>query len=253
MSILTALLLGLIQGLTEFLPVSSSAHLFILKNALGASNTPLFFDLCCHMGTLFALLFFLRKEILSLFFEPKQFGHLLVALAPLIPCALVLENVRGLVSSPSFLGIFLIGTGAILILGESLRFKMRKSRVFDSLLIGAVQSVALLPGISRSASTISCARMLGWEPKKAVRFSFLLAIPTIFGGSLLEMKHLWGKKQIHEVWTLPCLIGLLVSFAVGLVVIRYAFAFLEKGKLKPIAWYCMILGAGWTLTQFWIQ
>ena len=180
MSLIEAFIFGLLQGLTEFLPVSSSAHLKLAKLFfhIEKSESQVIFDLVCHLGTLFALLYFLRKEVLRMFSsERRKLFLLFAATLPLIPCYFLLKPLRDLASEPQFLGPCLICTAFILFLGQRLRLQRtasttNKREMSDVLMIGVMQSAALIPGISRSASTISCAKVLGWKPREAVRFSF---------------------------------------------------------------------------------
>ena len=243
MSLLVALFLGLVQGLTEFFPVSSSAHLKLAKLLCGVKETPVIFDLACHLGTLGALLWFFKEDILSLFRGGREkLLHLFVALLPLFPVYFFLSPLRDMVSRPHFLGFFMMTTGGMLLVGQKLRLKKKKGFLYDILWIGAMQSAALVPGISRSASTISTAQVLGWNVKDAVRFSFLLAIPTILGGNLMEFRKLWKEGQMAQCINLPCFVGFLTSLVIGLFVIRFAIRWLEKGKMEIFAWYCLILG-----------
>jgi undecaprenyl-diphosphatase len=247
MSPFDAIILGALQGLTEFLPISSSTHLKIAKLLLGIplDNSQIFFDLMCHLGTLIATLYFLRHDILNMIQEgKKEISLILIALLPLIPAYFLLKPLRTLASETHCLGYMLMATACILYAGQKWRRASSSSnRVADVLWIGTMQSAALIPGISRSASTISIARMLGWEPGKAVRFSFLLSIPTIMGGNCLELLHLLMSQEASCVPTSSCLLGFLASCMVGMIVIRHAVRFLEKGNLKPFAVYCLLLGA----------
>lgn len=248
MSLIEAFLFGLLQGLTEFLPISSSAHVKLAKLFfhVEASESQVLFDLICHLGTLLALLYFLREEILHILrSDRKKLGLLFLATLPLVPCYFLLKPVRDFASEPQFLGVCLLFTAGILFLGQRWRIqrKATPSKVRDVLLIGAMQSAALIPGISRSASTISCAQVLGWEPKEAVRFSFLLSIPTIVGGNCLELLKIYVSEKPTVALTFPiCVAGFIASFAFGLLVIRFALAYLEKGNLKPFATYCFFFG-----------
>lgn len=252
MSYLHAILLGLIQGITEFLPVSSSAHLQLAKLALGLSEVPLVFDLACHLGTLCALVIFLRKEIYDLLTSNRiKIVYLFLALIPLVPSLLVLGPLRKWVQSPSFLGLFLMGTSLILFLGQTLKIKKKRGLFHDALWIGTAQTAALFPGISRSASTISCAHILGWTLPEAIRFSFLLSIPTVLGGNVLEVHHLLKTGQLSLLLNPFCLIGFCVSFGMGLLVVRHAIAFLERGKWSVLAWYCLLLGLSVNLILLW--
>ncbi len=253
MTSLEAFIIGLLQGLTEFLPISSSAHLKLAKLFLGikAGEEQVVFDLVCHLGTLMAVLIFLWKEVIELYRDKREkLGLICIALIPLIPCYFLLKPLRDFASQTPFLGVSLILTSGILFIGQKYRFKAAeqeitpfKRKVRDALWIGMMQSAALIPGISRSASTITAARVSGWQIKDAVRFSFLLSIPTIIGGNCLELlKLVTHKQQFHPIPLSSCFIGFLSSSIVGIIIIRYAIQFLERGNLKPFAWYCLTLG-----------
>ncbi len=252
MSIIEAFIFGFLQGLTEFLPVSSSAHLKLAKLFFGveSSESQVIFDLVCHLGTLLALLYFLRKEILGLLqSDRKKLLLLFLATLPLIPCYFLLKPLRDFASDPHYLGLCLILTSLILFSGQKLRVRRAqtpglKHQIKDVLWIGAMQSAALIPGISRSASTISCAKVLGWDAKEAVRFSFLLSIPTIIGGNCLELLKIYLSHESPPPLSLSsCAVGLVTSLGIGLLVIRFALSYLEKGNLRPFAWYCLGCGA----------
>lgn len=248
---LTALLLGIVQGVTEFLPVSSSAHLKIVKHLCNIEpEGQVIFDLMCHLGTLAAVLLFFRKDIVHLLFhDRKKLGLLTVALIPLVPCYFLLKPLRDWASQTELLGFCLMATGLILFAGQYFRFNRQcvpslRREVNDALWIGAMQSAALIPGISRSASTISCARALGWSASEAVRFSFLLSIPTIFGGNVLELAKAAAQHASMPISLSACAIGFGSSCIVGSIVVRFALRLLEKGNLKPFAWYCLAAGLG---------
>ncbi len=244
MSIVHAFLLGLLQGATEFFPISSSAHLKIARALLGIENgeAQVFFDLVCHLGTLSALLFFLRKELLQI--KKEQIKTILLALLPLPPAYFLLKPLRDFASETPLVGFFLIATSIILFVGGKIRIlPKRPGRKGHAVAIGTMQSLALVPGISRSASTISCARVLGWSPQEAVRFSFLLAIPTIIGGNCLELLKIYlSNEPIVSLSSTSCIIGFCTALGMGLLVIGWGFRLLEKGCFKPFAWYCLILG-----------
>jgi undecaprenyl-diphosphatase len=247
MSWIHSLLLGIVQGITEFLPVSSSAHLKIAKHVLGLPESPhaVILDLSCHLGTLIALLYFLRKDLFSLLKNKKEWTFYFLALLPLIPSYFLLKPLRELLSQSSFLGPCLMITGLILLAGQSLRMprsqlRGESSKIQDVLMIGALQSAALVPGISRSAATISCARFLGWTSKDAVRFSFVLSIPTVLGGNALEL--IKASSSLSSVPISSVGIAFGTSLLIGLVFVKKALAYLERGNIKPFAWYC--IGAG---------
>ncbi len=246
MSFLTSLILGIVQALTEFLPVSSSAHLKLVKTLMHDNGTVLT-DLSCHLGTSIALIIFLRKDIIKLFCkEPKKLFLLFVEIIPLVPFYFLLKPLRDYASQLHLLGFCLMGTGVILLAGQSFRMARSENEGFarkirDVFMIGTLQSAALIPGISRSASTISCARVLGWEPKEAVRFSFLLSVPTILAGNAWEL--IKASKAPEESFSLLSLfIAFATSFLLGMFIVKRAVSLLEKGNLRPFAGYCFILG-----------
>ena len=250
MSLITALFLGLIQGLTEFFPISSSAHLEIAKKLFGIGSTPVLFDLACHLGTLIALLWFFRTDIITILRSDKKKGlYLTLALIPLLPSYFLLSHLRAYLASPHYLGLLLMATGGIILAGQRIRVKKRGGMLRDILLIGTMQSCALIPGISRSASTISCAQILGWSQQEAVRFSFLLAIPTIMSGTFFEIRKLAGDEQLLSSIGPGCLVGFAAAAVAGFAIINLAIRILERGKLANFAWYCLILGG---LTQLTI-
>ncbi len=256
MSLFEAFIFGLLQGLTEFLPISSSAHVKLAKLFfhVESSESQVLFDLVCHLGTLSALLYFLREELLHIFrYDRKKLLLLCIALLPLMPCYFLLKPLRDLASHPHCLGFCLIATSLILFSGQKWRIRKEppatfKHQVHASLWIGALQSAALIPGISRSASTICCAKVLGWSAKEAVRFSFLLSIPTIIGGNCLELLKIYlsHEKPASLSWG-ACLVGSLTALGCGLLVVRFAFFYLEKGNFRPFAWYCLTLGVAISL------
>ncbi len=244
---LHAALLGLIQGVTEFFPISSSAHLKVFKTFFGipTGEETILFDLFCHLGTLLALIIYFRKDILNLISYPRRLIPFMVALVPLIPFYFLLKPVREALSKPEYLGFCLIGTAAILYGASLLHKKVKETlNLKDALWIGTFQGIALIPGISRSAATIGAGLWRGATPFEAVRFSFLLSLPAVSGGTFLElMKSKSHFSSASLSATLPhCLIGFATAAIVGLVVVRFAIPLLQKGVLKPFAGYCLIAG-----------
>lgn len=248
MSLIIALILGVIQGLTEFFPISSSAHIEIAKNLLSNANTSIFFDLACHLGTLLALLWFFKNEIIIIMkTNKKKILYLFLALLPLVPSYFLFEKLLCFFSDPKYLGALIMTTGGILIAGQKIRVKKQGNIIRDLLLIGTIQTCALLPGISRSASTISCAKILGWSQTEAVRFSFLLAIPTIIGGTVIKIYKFINSGQLLNSIGMDCFVGFGAAAVTGFAIVHIAIRTLEKGSHTRFAWYCLILGA---LTQF---
>lgn len=234
MNWLHALILGLVQGITEFFPVSSSAHLRIVKLWLHVEES-IFFDLACHVGTLLVLVVYFRKDIGNLLLKPKKMVLYFVALLPLIPVYFLLKSIAQL----HYLGVCLFITALILFAAQRMKKGLLKSPSWkDALWIGTFQSIALIPGISRSASTITGGIWRGLSVKEAVRFSFILSIPAVAGGALLEILKISDYAAVD--WS-NCLIGLGTSALVGFGAIQFAIPILEKGIFRPFAWYCLIV------------
>ncbi len=245
MTYLQALILGIVQGITEFFPVSSSAHLRLVKKILAVPDGEhlLYFDLLCHAGTLLALMIYLRKDIADVLKKPSQILLFSLALLPLIPAYFFLKPIRIALSDPSYLGIFLILTSALLFGASRTKKTAPANQKWKNVLwIGLAQAAALIPGISRSGSTIAAARFCGWNLKEGAKFSFLLAIPTILGGELLETLKLVNSPSTGVVSTISYAIGFLASLCVGLFSVRAVFWIYERGSIQPFAWYCLGIG-----------
>lgn len=255
MTTIDVFILGLVQGLTEFLPVSSSGHLQLVQYFLGMQNLDqyILFDLVCHLGTLLAIFIVFAGKIKDLIFHnPLCRKQVFLATLPLFPLVLIIKPIKAVYADPNYLGIFFLVTAAILFLGVYLgktksENERRRHSLRDACLIGTWQAVAILPGISRSGSTISGARLLGWSASDAVTFSFLLAIPAILGGTTLELFKLW--KHPESVATLPTthyLVGFIVSFATGLFALQLLIRLATHNKFSYFAWYCLLLGLATT-------
>lgn len=240
MTLLQAIILGIVQGLTEFFPISSSAHLQLTRSLLKISQPSVLFDLACHVGTLSALFLYLRREIFALLNDRPRLASLCMALLPLIPAYFLLKPLRDWAGEAHRLGYWLLLTAGLLFSGEWFRLSLKKNSLRDALVIGTMQAVALIPGISRSASTITAGRIIGLTTADAVRFSFLLSLPTILGGVCLESAK--GYKELTFSGALPCLAGGLMAFIVGSLAIRFAMSWLENGNFRPFAYYCFFLG-----------
>lgn len=254
MSLFDAIVLGIVQGLTEFLPVSSSGHLKLFEYLLGYQNLERFllFDLVCHLGTLFAIVIYFRRELIQAL-SPKstRFWQVLLATLPLFPLVLLMKPIKQAYNSPELLGYFFIGTALFLWLGMRKGWdaplpllNQRKWR--DAWLIGCSQALAILPGISRSGTTISAGRVLGWNAEQAVTFSFLLAIPAILGGVAYEC--LFGLPQGEsiiqkEMGWYALLTGGLTSFLVGCGALHLLMKLAVKNQFLYFVIYCGVLGA----------
>lgn len=248
-----AFLLGIIQGITEFLPISSSGHLALGRYALGylPSKEYLFFDLVCHLGTLAAI--FLIFHPLSNQTKNKyvSFLPLFYGTLPLFPLALLIKPLKNLFTDPHLLGPCFLISSALLFSGIYFRFpstlRSSSARWKDSLIIGTFQAVAVFPGISRSGATISAAQLLGWTKEEAIRFSFLLAIPAILGASVLEGVQIWSTPSlIFAVSPLDYMIGFCTSLVVGYGALKLVIWLILKDHWIYFAWYCFLLGLATT-------
>lgn len=252
---LDAIILGIVQGLTEFLPVSSSGHLQLTQHLLGLKNLDhyLLFDLACHLGTLLAITGIFYKKILSVLKEHSTtFYQVIIGTLPLFPLVLIIKQIESAYANPAFLGYFFLLTSLILFLGcyfgKKLPHETPQNHTWrDAAIIGCWQALAILPGVSRSGSTISGARILGWNMQDAVTFSFLLAIPAILGGTVLELfKFFRHPELVADLDASHYAIGFFVSFLVGLGALRLLIAMAVKNKFIYFAWYCAILGLATT-------
>jgi len=254
-SLFHAILLGSIQGLTEFLPVSSSGHLVLLQHYLGFEGPDVVFDTCFHLGTLAAVCMCFRDDIrrmgcalFRLDFRSTSFRLFLLIFIGTIPTAVI-----GLVFRDFFEGLFsriipaalmLLVTGTLLYMADKVK-KTRASagivRKTDALVIGFVQGLSIFPGLSRSGSTISTGIFLGLERNSAARFSFLLSIPSIAGAGLLQMKRV--VELDDGLWP-PLLLGTLVSSVTGYVAIKVLLRIVARQRLSLFSYYCWLVGCG---------
>lgn len=251
MSVFDALTLGLIQGLTEFLPVSSSGHLQLGQYLLGFKTLQnyLLFDLVCHIGTLCSIFYFFWSELKNtLRGRDPLFWQILIGTLPLFPLVFLLKPIKAFFDSPESLGYCFLFTSFLLFSSLSIRVNTglppRVKNWLEPLTIGIFQSFALLPGVSRSGSTISIARTLGWTKEKAMVFSFMLAIPAILGATILESWHYvhMGVNERTGVDIIHYFIGFMTSFIVGCAALSLLQRLILEDKWKYFAWYCLFLG-----------
>jgi undecaprenyl-diphosphatase len=250
-----AIFLGLIQGLTEFLPVSSSGHLELSQYLLGFQNLHhyILFNLVCHLGTLGAIVYMLFPQIKqSLTTHRILFFQVIVGTLPLFPLVLILKPIKSVFDQPQYLGICFLFSALLLFVGVYYRFREQadvKARWVDPLTIGLFQAVAILPGVSRSGTTISAARLLGWKKEESFTFSFLLAIPAILGGMTLELLQVFltSSGESASIGFIPFIAGFLTSFLMGCLALRLLVRLLAQDKWIYFAWYCLFLGITITL------
>jgi len=272
MSFIQAILMGIVQGLSEFLPISSSAHLVFTSNfykvikgieIVQTSNEEVFFDIMVHLGTLIAVLIFFRKDIANILkamwnaIKTKDWSDkeaklgLFIMLGTVITVFLALpinEVAEKLVYSPAIVGILLFITGFALLYSEykSKKIEEKKCEVDlkTSIFMGIAQGLAALPGFSRSGWTIATGLFFGLDRVTAARYSFLLSIPIILGASMV---YPLIKIDVHEAvqynWT-AIIAGTIVSAVVGYLCIKDFLKFISKFSLAIFAYYCIIAGIG---------
>ncbi len=258
MNVEQAAILGILQGVTEWLPVSSSGHLALMQRIMVSQNSVLF-DVMVHSGTLLAVLFFFWRDVLvvlrnlletfpdilkggfrafSSSYERLFSWYLVLATAPIVVIGLLLQDyVNEIFNSVRLVGICFMITGVWLLLTK---FSGGEGRVNlrSSLLIGLAQAAAILPGISRSGSTIATGMLSGLNREEAARFSFLLSIPAITGALMLEVFK-WG---LNSAITTSNLVGFLTSFLVGMLSIRLLFEVIRSGRFHLFSIYCFGVG-----------
>jgi undecaprenyl-diphosphatase len=244
MSIFDALVLGLVQGLTEFIPVSSSGHLVIFHEILGTNNDSLAFDVALHVGTLIALLIYFRKDvwqlIKNLHLKNKDGRLARLLLVSTIPAALagflfgdaIDENLR----SPMVVVITLTVVGVVMLLAERIAQPKEEKEVTtkQGMSVGFAQVLALIPGVSRSGVTMTAGRLVGMGRVQAARYSFLLAIPIIAGSALGVAV---TENGAFDQMGAEVLIGMLAAFVSGLLAIKFLLKVIGQVGLKPFAYY----------------
>ena len=251
MEFVKALIMGLVQGLTEFLPISSSGHLVLTEHFLGiGESADISFEIFVHLGSLIAVLIFFRKEwillLKSLWYykKPELKNYRLVCLwitiATLITAVVgfTLKNVLISLYNPYFVSVMLVITGGILFLSDKIPSGILNAHDLDykkSIFIGLGQAFAILPGISRSGATITASLLTGLDRKAAASFSFLLSIPAILGANILEIKNFTSLESSMMV---NYLIGFLAAFVSGYFVISGLIKLIAKAKLSYFAYYC---------------
>jgi len=254
MSWIEALILGIIQGLTEFLPVSSSGHHEIGSVLLGAqSSDNLLFAVTVHLATALATIVVFRKDIMELVVDllkfqwnesTKYISKLLLSMLPVFVVAIFFKDqIEALfVGNVVLVGSMLLITGALLLFAHYKKDGSHSVGYLSALIIGLSQAFAVLPGISRSGSTIATALILGVERSKAARFSFLMVLIPILGASLLELLEFAENTEAHSISIISLLVGFLASFFAGFIACKWMIKIVKRGKLTYFAIYCFIVG-----------
>ena len=254
MSIIEAIILGVIQGLTEFLPVSSSGHLELAKTIMGDATVgkeSMMMTVVLHFATALSTVIIFRKEIAKIIIGLFQFKYndefkfALKIVISMIPAALVgvlfndeIESFFG--GQVMLVGFMLILTGALLFLADKAKNTEKSVGFGHSIIIGISQAIAILPGISRSGATISTSVLLGIDREKAARFSFLMVVPLIFGKMAKDIKDGAFDEKVMDV--LPLSIGFFAAFITGMFACTWMIAIVKKSQLKYFALYCFMVG-----------
>ncbi len=250
MSLFEAIFLGVVQGITEFLPISSSGHLVLLRKFIRIDEPSIFFDTLIHFATLLAILFYLRKEVFDIIVnigqkeKQKLVGLIVLATTPIVFFGFLMRNATDTIfNSLSLLSITFLITAVLLFATKFLKpggKNLIGITVLDSLLIGAFQSIALLPGVSSSGSTISSALFTGIKREDAFKFSFLLAIPAIIGAMVLQIIIVDWNSLKGGFWI--NFLGFIAATLFGFLSLKILEKITIKGKLYYFAFYCLVLG-----------
>jgi len=256
--------LGVLQGITEFLPISSSGHLVLGKAILGVQTHGVAFEVFVHFGTLLAVVTVFWNDVWRMFVAVGQavrkplpshwvalyqrdtfFRLVVLILVGSIPAGVIgvlfESNIENAFSSPLFVSFMLILTGGILLGTRWAHGEDRQFGVVRGFLIGVAQSLAILPGISRSGSTIATGMYLGVERSEAARFSFLLALPAIFGATVLKSLEL-AETGVSRHEELVLAVGAVTSYVAGVLALKWLLGVIRRGRLDRFAYYCFAIG-----------
>lgn len=272
MTYLSAVLMGILQGVAEFLPISSSGHLALFQHFFGVENyeeTQMFFTVLLHLGTLISVFVYYWHDILDMIREfflllgslfSRKGTHeirntpparrmvllIIVATLPLFGILPVKDYIESAMNNVTFVSAALIATGFILFFSDRMargRKTARTATMTDALLVGCAQAFGTLPGISRSGSTISAGLLRGYDRNFAVRFSFLMSLPAVLGANILTLKDVIEEGGIDTTLLPIYLVGMVVAAVVGYFAIRLVNLLADKGKFGAFAWYCWAAGA----------
>ena len=267
MSIWSAILLGLIQGISEFLPISSSGHLSILNNLFGLTSVEeghMFFDVLLHLGTLASIAVVYWKDLVEMFYEVLGFVNLgpragqrqqrypsarlffmiILATLPLVLILPIKDELETLYYNSIFIGVALILTGCMLYVSDKMLPGKKNGgnmTVLDALIIGICQCAATVPGLSRSGTTITAGISTGLDREFAVKFAFLMSIPAVLGANLLALVDAI-QDGIQWSYVPAYLVGMVVAAVSGIASIRLLKAIAKKGRFGGFAYYCWVVG-----------
>ena len=246
MDMLEIIILGIIQGITEFLPISSSGHLVIAQNILGIKSPGNTLEVLFHFGTLMSVVYVFIEDIKQIFLTMNEKNnqlfifYIIVATLPAIFAGLLLKDYfLRIFDNVHLVGLALCSTGFLLILSKRFKNNQKEIAFSSSILVGIAQAIAIIPGISRSGSTISMCMYLGIPPKEAARFSFLLSIPVILGASILGFLEIESNNTINN---LTLAVAITTSFITGVLALKILLKILEAGIFHLFGFYCLIAG-----------
>lgn len=248
MSIIESILIGLAQGLTEFLPVSSSGHIVLLQKVFGIQEQQIFFGVMLHLATLVAVIIVLKKDILDLLKHP--FGHkmwmLVIATVPAVVLGVLFSDFFEAAFGGGYLGYMFLVTALILTLSEKIYSVKRNNpreevALKNAVSMGIMQAVAILPGVSRSGSTIAGGLFTRMNREAAAKFSFLMSIPVILGSALFEGYDA-VKAGLGNVEWIPVLLGMVAACISGYIAVKFMINLIKRKKLYGFAIYVGILG-----------
>ncbi|MFV0484521.1 MAG: undecaprenyl-diphosphate phosphatase [Bacteroidales bacterium] len=272
MDLIKSAILGIIQGLTEFLPVSSSGHLELAKSLLGVElEDNLMFNLVVHVATVISTLIVFRKDIVNLFVglfkfemndETKMLLNILISLTPLIPVYLLFNDKLDVFLdrevTPEYQIVLLVGvclliTAVVLYVSTRIKQSDKDINPFRALIIGIAQAIAVLPGISRSGSTIATGLILKVDKTKVTRFSFLMVVPAIVGAMLLDAIELqMSSDGTHNMDTMPLVVGFFAALVSGIFACKWMVKLVQKGSLIYFAIYCLVIGVVAIVASFFM-
>ncbi len=239
------ILLGIIQGLTEFLPVSSSGHLVIFQSLLKLPHS-IAFDVIVHLATGLAVIVYFRRDIIELFTTKRKMLWL-IAVGTVFTGIIGLgfkDFFESLFSSVFAVGCFLILTGVIIVLAEWIgkgRRNLEEMNIWDAVLIGLAQGCAIAPGLSRSGATISASLGRGLNRTLAARFSFLLSVPAILGAGVIQSKAIVKAGTVGiGIW--PLILGFIAAFFSGWIAIKIFMSIIQRTSIRMFAYYCFVVG-----------
>ena len=247
MSIIEAIIIGLVQGLTEFLPISSSGHLVILQKLLKIDLPGNLVEVSTHLGTLLSIILIYNNDIYDLiisFKSSKTKDYILLVVIATIPSVVFVLIAKSFIltifESSRSVSFALIFTGIILFISHYGNYTIKKLNISKGMIIGIFQALAILPGISRSGMTISIALLLGIKNVEAAKFSFMLAIPAIFGAAILTLV----ETDLNEIDDLifPLIVAAFIAFLSGYYALKFLIKILNNGKFYYFSIYCIFLG-----------